>query len=39
MAERAAEHCLECYRWEKQLPAIHAALLNSPPLEDAAARL
>jgi glycosyltransferase involved in cell wall biosynthesis len=31
MAERAAEHSLECYRWEKQLPAIHAALLNSPP--------
>jgi glycosyltransferase involved in cell wall biosynthesis len=31
MAERAAEHSLEHYRWENQLPAIHAALFDSPP--------
>jgi glycosyltransferase involved in cell wall biosynthesis len=30
MAERAAEHSLEHYGWENQLPAIRAALFDSP---------
>jgi len=30
MADRAAEHSLEHYRWENQLPAIRAALFDSP---------
>jgi glycosyltransferase involved in cell wall biosynthesis len=30
MADRAAEHSLEHYRWENQLPAIRAALFDCP---------